>query len=87
MKNHPMRKRKSRRESLLAQNFTFSFLRDLCRTERSVEAMLVQPRGRGFSEPDGPERTLEGPQVLPWGCPQPVRHTPPPSHLGEAYSV
>ena len=77
---------KSRHESLLAQNVIFSFLEGPTQnTECSLEAMLVQPRGHGFSEPDGPEKTLETPQVPPWGCPQPVR--PPGSHLGEACSV
>lgn len=71
MKSHPIRE-KSRRESLLAQNFTFSFLEGPTQnTECSLEAMLVQPRGRGFSEPDGPERTLETPK----------------SRLGDAHSL
>ena len=64
---------KSRHESLLAQNVIFSFLEGPTQnTECSLEAMLVQPRGHGFSEPDGPEKTLETPQVPPWGCPQHV---------------
>ena len=87
MKNHPVRKRKADVNLCLLRTSPSHFWRDLRRTERSVEAMLVQPRGRGFSEPDGPERTLEGPQVLPWGCPQPVRHTPAGPHLRDAYSV
>lgn len=65
MKN-PSHEKEKADVSSVCQNFTFISGGTLCRTERSVEAMLVQPRGRGFSEPDGPEALLEGPQVLPW---------------------